>query len=198
MYNSESSEASKHVLNSCSYRIHDSDDNIKYEYSSVLPFTTEQSELVEILDGRFDSEIVIPSYITIDSLDMPCVDDTMADIIFLDIKSMYYILKQRFAQFVPDKCGKLAKQYTMQFLDGIVNKYQCTKISFLLMYMSINLYILGKHDLHRQICEFIYEEGADSTECFSIIKINSEYLQSLSELYNIAHTKLIKLINKFE
>jgi len=199
-----------HVIDS--YGINYSHNEIKYLYTDSTMGSMEPDKLIEILDGRFDAEIVIPTdEIAIGPEGIFCTDDPIIDIVFLDLKSMHYILKMRFSQFVPDRCsernspafpdrecGELAKRYTTQFLNSLVDKYQGIETSFLITYMLMNLDILNEKDLYDQISKIICGKGDRSRVLHSTFEINPECLQFFRELCDTTYIALTKLINNFE
>lgn len=144
--------------------------------------TEDPENLYSRLRGRLDSDIIRkqPGYI---------IDGRLleANVILLDLKSIFIILMERFEKAIGLNSGMKAAKATKQILDNIVDDYQNDKLPALLVYLALNAEMLG---LAKSEDYIIREQNK--------VKITKEYLdttmtEKCGELYEMINNLFVNM-----
>ena len=131
----------------------------------------EKSKIIQFLTGRFDSQTVrdikLNKFERLPSLNF--------NVVILDLRSIFIILKHRFEIIVPHNSLVLARKYTQLALDNIVDDFQGVKLFSLHQYLICNALMLdvdidtGKYPGAYEIDDNILQEITN--KCAEIYEI---------------------------
>jgi len=138
--------------------------------------------LTNALDGRLDTKIIEETFIPV--VDNPSTDNDYANLILLDLRSIFLILKYRFEAVNQEKADILARKYTQYVLDTVMNDMSGTDpegpimygLYSLLQYLMCNALIL---DVNVNFQEYYGEHRLNDS------KVNDMIVNQCNELYDI-------------
>jgi len=162
--------------------------NLKYAIGET-GFDSSKESLYSKLVGRLDSEIVIISEGDIIDANLP-----RANIILLDIRSMFWILNKRFNDINATNPSFKAANVVRQILDKFMDDYgtainnelesNSDKLPALLIYLAVNAEMLGLVRLE----DYILTDE---------VKITKKYLENITdkcdELYRLINNVLVNM-----
>ena len=156
---------------------------ITYEEAEPLDFT--EIDLIQYLTGRFGSQILAPSSIEIL---VPAENRTYKpNLILTDLKSVFLILFRRFNIVIPnaeDDVITLARKWTQEYLNNVVDDHQGYKLPALLAYLLLNS---AMFDLDYNVENYL--SGSKI--------VTSEYIKELENICKELYQRLVRITQSF-
>jgi hypothetical protein len=155
------------------------DDSVRLLLHRNKEATILNDEIVKDLLNRFDSNIIKDTCHNINIVDIVLYDKFQANIILTDLRSMFIILRERFKITSPNDAIKLARKYTQNAFNNIVNDFQGSRIFSLIMYLTSNAMLLDL-DIDSLTYLFPFTKKLNDTE--EIVKKCTELYEIISDI----------------
>jgi hypothetical protein len=146
-----------------------SSEDTKFDGREEIDKTSIRSDLI----GRYDTQIIKSSN-TIVSYDEEAEVDIYADVVILDLRSIFIILKRRFSLIMPTEAINLARKYTMIILNTIMDDMNGVGLYALAMYLVTNAIMF---DMDVNIDDYVGEYSTKN-------KTLNEFKDICLDLYN--------------
>lgn len=137
--------------------------------------------IADVLTGRLDSGIVKEAYFPEIYLYDGDNNEFVPNVILLDVRSIFLILRKRFEIIVPLENVELARKYTQVILDNIVDDFQGHRIFSLLEYLMCNVLLF---DVDINAKEYIRNYENDDISMQEVIAKCTKLYKILSSVVN--------------